>query len=313
LLESIRVSNSKGRILVVRGGNLGEFILTCPVLAALRAQFPETEIEVLGYPRFADLAKAAGLIDEVRSIETRAAAGFFARNAPLDEDLSNYFAKFSVIFSYLYDPDGFFQMNVCKVSAAQFIQGRSRPDEGSTLHASDTFLKPLERLAIFEVDASPRLSIQRPATSHATIAIHPNPETGPRAWPEAKWRNLAQAILAKTSYQLVLIGDEAQTRTLQRLVAEFPANRATLLSSATLPELASQLGACQAFVGHDSGVSHLAAALGIPSVIIWGNSNATIWKPRGDHVTVLNNRSGAIGVTQEEVLSALPMVWSGAE
>ena len=54
-------------------------------------------IEVLGYPRIAELAKAAGLIDEVRSIETRAAAGFFARNAALDEDLSNYFARFSVM------------------------------------------------------------------------------------------------------------------------------------------------------------------------------------------------------------------------
>src|SRR3954467_12688149 len=148
-MDHIPVSNSKGRILVVRGGNVGEFILTCPVFAALRTQFPEIAIEVLGYPRIAELAKAAGLIDEVRSIETRAAAGFFARNTPLDEDLSNYFAKFSVIFSYLYDPDGFFQMNVGKISPAQFIGGRARPDEGGTLHASETFLKPLERLAIF--------------------------------------------------------------------------------------------------------------------------------------------------------------------
>jgi len=69
---------------------------------------------------------------------------------PLDEDLSDYFAGFSIIFSYLYDPDGLFQMNVSKVSTAQFIPGRARPDEGGNLHASETFLKPLERLAIFE-------------------------------------------------------------------------------------------------------------------------------------------------------------------
>jgi heptosyltransferase-2 len=307
------VSNSKGRILVVRGGNLGEFILTCPVFAALRAQFPGTEIEVLGYPRFAELAKAAGLIDEVRSIETRAAAGFFARNAVLDPDLSSYFARFSVVFSYLYDPDGFFQMNVCKVSTAQFVQGRARPDEGATLHASETFLKPLERLAIFDADAAPRLSLRHGSASAPAIVIHPNPETGPRAWPEAKWRNLALAIMAKTAYRVVLVGDEAQTRTLQRMVSDMPRDRATILSSAVLPELAQHLGGCQAFVGHDSGVSHLAAALGIQCVVVWGNSNATIWRPRGKHVTVLHNRAGAIGVTQEEVLSALPMVWSGAE
>lgn len=307
------MSSSKGRILVVRGGNVGEFILTCPVFSALRTQFPDVAIEVLGYPRIAELAKASGLIDEVRSIEMRAAAGFFARNATLDEDLSNYFAKFSVIFSYLYDPDGFFQMNVSKVSAAQFIAGRARPDEGGTFHASETFLKPLERLAIFDADAVPRLTFPQRIATGATIAIHPNPEAGPRAWPESKWRNLALAIVAKTSYRVTLVGDESQARVLQRIAADLPSNRATILSSGALPELANQLGACQAFVGHDSGVTHLAAALGIPCVTIWGNSNAALWQPRGENVTVLKNRVGAVGVTQEEVLSALPMVWSGAE
>jgi ADP-heptose:LPS heptosyltransferase len=77
--------------------------------------------------------------------------------------------------------------------------------------------------------------------------------------------------------------------------------------------LAEQLTSCQAFIGHDSGISHLAAALGVACVTVWGNSNAIIWQPRGSNVTVLKNSAGAIGVTQEEVLSALPMVWSGAE
>jgi ADP-heptose:LPS heptosyltransferase len=85
------------------------------------------------------------------------------------------------------------------------------------------------------------------------------------------------------------------------------------VSSAASPELAAQIGGCQAFIGHDSGVSHLAASLAVPSVIVWGNSNAAIWQPRGSHVTILKNRAGAIGVTQEEVLAALPVVWAGAE
>jgi heptosyltransferase-2 len=307
------VSNSKGRILVVRGGSLGEFILTCPVFAALRAQFPETAIEVLGYPRIAGLAKAAGLIDEVRSIETRAAAGFFARNAPLDQDLSDYFSDFSVIFSYLYDPDGFFQMNVCKVSTAQFVQGRAKPDEGATLHASDTFLKPLERFAIFDADAVPRLALSQRIPQEPMVAIHPNPESGPRAWPESKWRTLVAAIATKSAYRVLLIGDESQMRLLKRMASELPASRARIVGSAASEQLAVELGGCQGFIGHDSGISHLAAALGVPCVTIWGNSNATIWQPRGSNVTVLKNRAGAIGVTQEGVLSALPMVWAGAE
>jgi heptosyltransferase-2 len=272
-------------------------------------------LEVLGYPRIAQLAKAAGLVDEIRSIETRAAAGFFARNMPLDEDLSRYFARFSVIFSYLYDPDGLFQTNVRKVSTAQFISGPARPDEGANVHAADTFLKPLERLAIFDADAVPHLPLRNDpaAPEQPAIAIHPNAEGGARAWPEAKWRNLALAVAAKTSYRILLVGEESETRILQRVAHALPPDRATVLKGAPLIELGARLATCQAFIGHDAGVSHLAAAMGIPCVTVWGNSNPAIWTPRGGNVTVLKSRAGAVGVTQEEVLAALPIVWSGAE
>ena len=82
------MTNSRGKILVIRGGAIGDFILTLPVFSALRAQFPGTHLGVLGYPHISQIALVGGLVDEVRSIEARALAGFFARNAPLDQDLS---------------------------------------------------------------------------------------------------------------------------------------------------------------------------------------------------------------------------------
>jgi len=60
---------SAGKILVVRGGAIGDFILTLPVFAALREHFPNAHLEVLGYAHIASLAKAGGLVDAVRSIE----------------------------------------------------------------------------------------------------------------------------------------------------------------------------------------------------------------------------------------------------
>ena len=87
-------------ILVIRGGAIGDFILTLPVLAALRRQFPEARLEVLGYPHIAQLALAAGLADDLRSIEAAALAGFFARGGILDPALQDYFARFAIIISY---------------------------------------------------------------------------------------------------------------------------------------------------------------------------------------------------------------------
>ena len=99
-------------MLVIRGGAIGDFILTLPALAALRQQFPKAHIEVLGYPHIAELALTGGLVQRVQSIEARALAGFFARNGELSEELAEYFSGFNLIVSYLYDPDGIFQANV---------------------------------------------------------------------------------------------------------------------------------------------------------------------------------------------------------
>ena len=150
---------SKGRILVIRGGAIGDFILTLPAIAALRQQFPQAHLEVLGYPHIVQLAKAGGLVDRVQAIEARGLAGFFARNGELSEDLRDYFSEFNIILSYLYDPDEIFKTNVARCSHGQFIVGPHRPDETNAIHATNVFLQPLQRLAIFDADAIPRLAI----------------------------------------------------------------------------------------------------------------------------------------------------------
>ena len=119
----------KGRILVIRGGAIGDFILTLPVFTALRKAFPETAIDVMGYPHIASLARLTGSINDIHAIESRALAGYFARGGALDPTLADYFQQCSVIFSYLFDPDLIFTTNLARVSQAQIIQGPHRPDE----------------------------------------------------------------------------------------------------------------------------------------------------------------------------------------
>ena len=122
------MNGSRGKILVIRGGAIGDFILTLPAIAALRRQFPEAHLEVLGYPHIVQLAVAAELVDRVQSIEAGALAGFFARNGKLEPDLADYFSEFDIIVSYLYDPDQIFQTNVLRCSP-RALHHRSAPAE----------------------------------------------------------------------------------------------------------------------------------------------------------------------------------------
>ncbi len=355
----------ENKILVIRGGAIGDFILTLPVLAALRRQFPRTRLEVLGYPHIARLAVAGGLADDVRPIESRALAGFFARGGELDGALQDYFASFAIILSFLYDPDGIFEANVKRCSRAQFIAGPHRPDDNAGVHATEVFLKPLKHLAIFDADPVPRLTLNRESEletggtgdwpvpsgdppggmgwthprggaandnasalhvpcggsprgtggspvlpahecSHSSrLAFHPGSGSERKNWPERRWSQLLHDLAAATSRRFLLVGGEAEGDRLNRLAQDMPSGRCEILSCHPLPEVARRLAGCAAFVGHDSGISHLAAALGLPGIALWGDTAAAVWRPRSARFQIVHAPGDMASLSVEDLMAAI--------
>src|SRR4029453_14922013 len=90
------------RILVIRGGAIGDFILTLPALKALRDARPQAHMEILGYKHIAVLAEERFYAQAVHSIEYGPLARFFARNSELPAELAHLSARFvlSSIFSF---------------------------------------------------------------------------------------------------------------------------------------------------------------------------------------------------------------------
>jgi len=295
----------RGKILVIRGGAIGDFILTLPAIAALRRQFPQAHLEVLGYPHIIRLAEAAGLVDRVQSIEARALAGFFARHGNLEPDLVDYFSEFDIILSYLYDPDEIFKTNIARCSPAQFVVGPHRPDENEKIHATKVYLRPLERFAIFDADHLPRLSVNSQPAAARQLVLHPGSGSERKNWPEAKWADLLQHLVHDTDLNLLLVGGEAEGERLQHLAAALPPTRTKVAQSLPLTDLARVIQASTAFIGHDSGISHLAAALGLPGIVLWGNTVEEIWRPPHDRITILKNPGGLKMITVEEVMEKL--------
>src|SRR5919198_701104 len=109
------------RILVIRGGAIGDFILTLPALKALRDARPQTHIEILGYKHIAVLAENRFYAQAVRSIEYGPLSRFFALKSELPAEMANYFASFDAIVSYLYDPDRIFETNLRRCGVQNLI------------------------------------------------------------------------------------------------------------------------------------------------------------------------------------------------
>jgi len=301
---------SAGKILVVRGGAIGDFILTLPVFAALREHFPNAHLEVLGYAHIASLAKAGGLVDAVRSIEAGPLAAFFARNGTLEKSLQEFFAGFSIIISYLYDPDGIFQANAARCSKAQFIVGPHRPNDAARIHATEVLLKPLERLAIFAADSTPRLRIgsndrERTSEGALRLAVHPGSGSESKNWPETKWAGALSQLLSNPNLNLLLVGGEAEQGRAERLAGKLPPERVELAQNLPLVDLAVRLSSCTAFVGHDSGITHLAAALGLPVIALWGESSEEVWKPKGAKIVLVKAEHGLSALSVEQVVRSI--------
>jgi ADP-heptose:LPS heptosyltransferase len=298
-----------GRILVIRGGAIGDFVLTLPVLNALRQQFPEARLDVMGYPKIVALASLGGGVDGVVPIESRALAGFFARNGELDPALGTYFASCSIILSYLFDPDGIFQANVGRCSSAQWLQGPHRPIDAQGVPASQVLLKPLERLAIFGADPEPHLLVppqpyvDRPG--QWWLAAHPGSGSERKNWPESRWAALLERLARDPALHLLLVGGEAEGDRLGRLSRVWGERRIEVARDLPLPELARRLALCQGFIGHDSGITHIAAAVGLRGVALWGDSHEAVWRPPSPRMAVVRDPQGLDALTAERVEAEL--------
>src|SRR5437762_1151692 len=144
------------RILVIRGGAIGDFILTLPALKALRDARPGAHIEILGYKHIAVLAENRFYAQTVRSVEYGPLARFFADKSELPAELADYFARFDLIISYLYDPERVFEKNLRRCGVKNLIRRPAKNLENAG-HATRQIARPIEELRIAVVNLSKRI------------------------------------------------------------------------------------------------------------------------------------------------------------
>lgn len=311
-----------GKILVIRGGAIGDFILTLPAIRLLKESLPRAEIEIMGYESIIILARCGGYAARTRSIEYGPMAPFFAPGAVLDPELCDYFSSFDVVISYLYDPDGFFRDNLMRAGVETLLECPHRVDNAGR-PAPYQLAKPLESLALYleTAVAAPELSFGRGEREAAEaflagipekarlIGLHPGSGSPYKNWPLDDWLvfiRRAAAMRPETTF--VVATGEAEEENVAAFLAALRAERLPVrhADSLPLPTLGAVLARCGHFVGHDSGISHLAAAAGTPTTVLFGPTNAAVWAPLNEKVQVIEHRSGLLSeITVDAVLEAV--------
>jgi heptosyltransferase-3 len=312
------------RILFIRGGGLGDFIVTLPTLRLLREKWPEAHIEVLGHPRLNEIALHRYYLNAVRSVDHGPLSAFFTPRAVLDPAWMDYIGSFDLVCSYFYDPDGLFRTNLERCHPGQILTYPPRVPERFGQPAARHFAGMVEPLGLTlgedaASDLFPGKDDLAAAASFLTglptatrlVALHPGSGGEAKNWPVDSWTQLGRRLVADNpDITLLLVEGEADAEPVQVLVEEWkdlPLLRARWLP---LPILAAVLRQAALFVGHDSGVTHLAAASrrDLPVVALFGPTDPVVWAPPRPGVTVLRGEPALKTLPVERVLPALRSV-----
>lgn len=309
------------RILVIRGGAIGDFVLTLPAIKLLRDNFPDAHLEILGYKHIIALAEERFYAHATRSIEYAAMAGFFVPNAKLPPDLAEYFGSFHQVVSYLFDPDGIFRANLERCGVKNFIHASPKLDDSE--RAASQLARPLQGLALFLDDPAAMLYPDKADRAYAekffgleispVIAIHPGSGSEAKNWPVQNWKELGDWLLSLSpAPSLLLIGGEADRKNMAHLSEAWRGRKLYFAEDLPLPHVAALLERCKLFIGHDSGISHIAAAVGTQCVLMFGPTDPEVWAPANPKVICIEAPAYTMeNLKPEQVQEVITRVYAG--
>lgn len=283
------------RILVLRGGALGDFLVTLPALQLLRERWPDAHIELAGNRYAAELAVRSRLID-VASSQHEARWAQLYSPAPLSAEFGAWLGGFDLVLSFWPDPDRTLGRHFPTRPGQTFLSGPALP---VLAPAARHYCEPLRSLGLLARDFRGRLAVK--AEPEGTVVLHPGSGSPTKNWPLTRWAALAEKLRTRAS--LIIVGSEPEAPALEVL-----SSTGEIFFQQPLHDLAVRLAGATLFVGHDSGVSHLAAAVGTPCVLLFGPTDPAMWAPPGEQIHVLRKGPDITAIGVDDVLKAIDAI-----
>jgi ADP-heptose:LPS heptosyltransferase len=291
------------RFLVFRGGALGDILLTLPVLRTLRDKDTSAFVELVA-PFPAALLAQYGGAHSVCDLSSTAFLSLFAEEASLDGALRERLRKADCVISYLSDPKRTLRARI-ESCGCRFISGPFRLDE-QRLPAPVQLAQPLGELGLVVVDPAPRLFLKRQFLSGTRAFFHVGSGSSAKNWPAPCWSTLA-AKLEQQFDELLLVSGEADEVSTAEFLRTYRGSKLKVRSNLSILDLAQELATADLFIGHDTGVTHLAAALSVPTISLFGPTDSMIWCPLGENVTMVASEDGLMASI------AVERVWDAVE
>lgn len=261
----------ESRILIIHPGALGDVLQAVPALRGLRAQ---GRLTFAGQPRLGRLLVALGVADESRGFDGLGLEVLFT-DAPAPPPVTAFLGGFTRVVSWFGSRDATYRARLAAL-AVDPVVAPPVPDDDTPVWRHLLATVPAPTLAESLAVAPIRPGGARPGS--AALIVHPGSGGAWKQWPAERFAAVIAAAAAQHGLPVIVHQGPADRAAVEALLARLdrPVER---LVEPELPALALTLGGSRAYLGGDSGISHLAAAVGAPSVILFPPAHLPRWTP----------------------------------
>lgn len=264
------------RILCVCTHRLGDMLVTLPAVQAVRDSFPRARITMIVAAEQMALLEGCKFVDRLEPL-------------PLDEwELLSRAKGEDVVFCFRRSPPAPDTATLWFSFSTDLFLGSPKP-------AHEHYLEVLRLLGVKARSRRPRITLRPAARAFArrflrssklkrnrpTVAVHPGSYYKGKRWPAERYARVLAWLSTCYEAGFVMVQGRGEASLVEEVVAGIPSDRVAVLDEESLPNVAAVLARCTFYLGNDTGIMHVAGAVGLPTVTVFGPSRPGVWGASG--------------------------------
>jgi len=283
---------SENQLLIIHQGAFGDFVITFPILKALRTSIPR--IDGICRSSFGRMAVDLGVLDTSYPLESARFASLYSE--PIDSKVVTLMSSYRSIL--LFSSSELLEKSVKKINGPQVFRILPWPNISQKNHITEFLARQVWNSNLLGEEARRRFlralfhlkgGANRKRRSGTRAIISPGAGSVKKRWPLERFIMVAAELKKRGLQSSILLGPAEVD--LETVLQHSPQAQPQVVKTRTFQKLITVLESAVLYIGNDSGVSHLAAFLSVPALVIFGPSDPDRWRPFGDHVRIVKAAS----------------------
>lgn len=315
----VRMAQESQRGVILQPGGIGDCILTLPLAELMKETVCRGGVDIIGHTEYIGILPGRSCVDAVRSMDSMDLHRLFEKKEdfalaePDESGLIMSFADYTWIVTFLGEANSDFEQNLIFTAncshSAEVMMLAMKPDDESSKHISDfykeqfiaqsglsavehkqTVIKPLIRSTQADRDKG-REILDEAGVSQTLkpVIIHPGSGGAHKCWHLDNFLSVVRMLAKEGTEAVFLLGPAEEERFDESTKAKI-GGVAKILVNLPLTDVLSVLSCVRGYIGNDSGITHLSAAMGVRTIAVFGPTEPAVYGPIGPEATVLRSR-----------------------